>query len=181
MMSVTMQNARPMKTGLALRVAGKLWHIVRFLLFRWSPSSFRNLQLRIFGAQVGRRARIDRTVRIEYPWNLRVGASSVISHDVIIECMGVVSIGRRVLVSQYAHLCAGTHDYQEEPTRILGCPIYIEDDVWIATDAFVGPGARVGERAMLSARSSVFGELPAGMICMGEPARPVKARGMGPS
>jgi putative colanic acid biosynthesis acetyltransferase WcaF len=87
-----------------------------------------------------------------------------------------VSIGDRTRISQYSHICAGTHEYQRPDMRIEPRPITIGNDVWIAADAFVGPGVRIGDGAMLAARSSAFHDLPEGMICVGEPARPIKRR-----
>ena len=87
-----------------------------------------------------------------------------------------MSLGDRVTVSQYAHLCAGTHDHTLRGMPLVPKPIVLEDDVWIAADVFVGPGVRVGAGTVVGARSSVFGDLPAWKVCVGNPARPVSDR-----
>ena len=58
----------------------------------------------------------------------------------------------------------------------LAWPIVIGRDCWIATDAFVGPNTRIGDGSMLAARSTAFGDLPGGMLLIGEPATPRRPR-----
>jgi putative colanic acid biosynthesis acetyltransferase WcaF len=48
--------------------------------------------------------------------------------------------------------------------------------VWVAADAFVGPGVTIGSRSVLGARSSAFGDLPADVVAVGNPAKVIKRR-----
>lgn len=161
------------------RVKGFWWSIVRTMLFRSSPLSatrWRALLLRLFGAKVHPTAAIAPSARIDFPWNLTLGRGVVICDCVIINCMGEVCIGERTRISQYSHLCAGTHEYAHRDMKIQRCPITIGKDVWIAADAFVGPGVTIGDGCLLAARSSAFRDLPAGQVCVGEPAIAVRPR-----
>jgi putative colanic acid biosynthesis acetyltransferase WcaF len=54
--------------------------------------------------------------------------------------------------------------------------IIIESEVWVATDVFVAPGVRIGHGSVIGARSSVFSDIPPGVIAMGTPARVVGQR-----
>ena len=132
--------------------------------------------LRCFGARVGRRSIVFPSVRIQFPWNVTIGEQCVIEASVIVNAMGKILIGDLTHISQYAHLCAGTHDYENPTMPIVRKDVTIGKDVWIAADAFVGPGVTIGDGSLLAARSSAFGHLPGGMVCIGEPARPVKPR-----
>jgi putative colanic acid biosynthesis acetyltransferase WcaF len=155
------------------------WYAVEATLFRLSWRTmygWRAWLLRRFGARVHPTARIRRTVTVEVPWNLSVGAETVIGDHVILYCLGPVAIGARCLISQYAHVCAGTHDFTRPDLPLLRPPIDIGDDVWLAADVFVGPSVRIGDGAVVGARSSVFSDLPAWKVCVGSPARPVKDR-----
>ena len=87
-----------------------------------------------------------------------------------------VAIGKDVVISQKSYLCAGTHDYRSQDFAIQASPIVIEDEVWVAADVFVAPGVTVGKGAVVGSRSSVFTSLPAMMVCVGCPARPVHSR-----
>jgi putative colanic acid biosynthesis acetyltransferase WcaF len=158
-----------------------LWHCVEASLFRFSPRPlyrWRNFLLRLFGATVDPSCRIRSTVKIEIPWNLTIGAQTIIGDDVILYCLGPVTIGERVTISQLGHLCAGTHDFTRPDFPLLRPPINIEDDVWLAADVFVGPGVTIGAGAVVGARSSVFQDLPPWHICVGTPAKAIKERKM---
>lgn len=161
------------------KVGRVLWMLVQATAFRWSFHSWygwRAFLLRLFGAKVGRHVHIRSTARIEIPWNLRIDDYSSIGDFAIVYCLGPVSIGRRATISQYAHLCAGTHDFSRIDMPLLRPPIGIGDDAWIATDAFVGPGVVVGEGAILGARASAFSALDAWTIYAGNPARALRPR-----
>ncbi len=151
-------------------------------LFRWSPRSahaWRRWILRRFGASIGREVRIDPSVQITRPWNLAIGDRSQIQHEAVIDSIGSIRIGADVMISQYANLCAGDHDYRDLQMDVLPAPIEIGDRAWIAADAFVGPNTSIGAGALIAARSSAFGDLPAEQICIGEPAQARKRRGAG--
>ena len=87
-----------------------------------------------------------------------------------------ITIGKNVVISQKSYLCAGTHDFRSPGFDIQAFPIVIEDEAWLAADVFVAPGVTVGKGAVVGSRSSVFGNLPAMMVCVGSPARPIHAR-----
>ncbi len=161
------------------KVGRMLWYVTEATLFRFSLRpmyGWRNFLLNRFGARVHPTARIRSTATIEVPWHLTVGAQAVVGDHAILYCLGPVTIGQRATISQYAHLCAGTHDFTRSDMPLLKPPITIEDDVWIAADVFVGPGVRIGEGTVVGARASVFSDLPAWKICVGNPARPIKDR-----
>lgn len=94
----------------------------------------------------------------------------------ILYCLGAIVLGDRVTVSQYSHLCAGTHDHTVAEMPLLRLPIAVGDDAWVAADVFVGPGVTIGAGTVVGARSNVFSDLPAWKVCVGSPARPVKDR-----
>lgn len=52
----------------------------------------------------------------------------------------------------------------------------VENDVWIGYDALVMPGVRIGNGAIVSARSVVVGDVPPYTVVGGNPARPLKQR-----
>ncbi len=156
-----------------------MWMIVSSLLFRTSFHNWygwRRLLLRVFGAKIGRDVRIRPTVKIEIPWNLDIDDGSIVGDHAILYSLGKITLGKRVIISQYAHLCAGTHDYRYKAFPLVRPPITIGDEAWIAADAFVGPGVTMGRRAVLGARASAFRDISAEMIAAGNPAREIKQR-----
>lgn len=156
-----------------------LWGCVQATLFRASFHNwygFRRALLRAFGASLAPTANVRRTVLIECPWNLSVGAESSIGDRAILYCLGPVQIGSRTTVSQGAHLCAGTHDHRRASMPLVRATISIGDDVWIAADAFVGPGVTVGTGAILGARGVAMRDLAPWKIYAGNPAVSVRER-----
>ena len=156
-----------------------LWALVSGTLFRWVPNRFigwRRWILRRFGARIDGTAFVDRSVVIRFPWNLVIGPATVIHHNVVLDCMGAVSLGCGSRNSQYSHLCTRTHDYRDQKMQVLSKPIVVDDFVWVAADAYVGPGVTIGSRTIVGARSSVLRNLPPDVTAVGEPARPIRSR-----
>lgn len=54
--------------------------------------------------------------------------------------------------------------------------VIIGNDVWLGTRAIVLPGARIGDGAIIGAGALVRGDIPAGAIAVGTPARVVGQR-----
>jgi putative colanic acid biosynthesis acetyltransferase WcaF len=161
------------------KAARLTWGTVQGTVFCLSPHNaygWRVFLLKLFGAKLGQGVRVRRTVRVEIPWNLTIGDHSVVGDYAILYCLGPVTIGRFVTISQYAHICAGTHETRTRRMELLRPPIKIGDDVWIAADAFVGPGVTIGDRTILGARASAFHDLPPDVVAVGSPAKPVKKR-----
>jgi putative colanic acid biosynthesis acetyltransferase WcaF len=160
-------------------VVVQLWWLVQATVFRWSPQllyGFRRWLLRLFGAKIGVGVIVRPTVEIPYPWKLSIGDHSWIGDHAVLYCFAEITIGRNAVISQKSYLCAGTHDYRSPGFDIQAFPIVIEDEAWVAADVFVAPGVTIGRGAVVGSRSSVFSDLPAMMICVGSPARPVHAR-----
>ncbi len=132
--------------------------------------------LRLFGAKIGKHSRIRPSVRVEQPWNLTMGDNCSIGDRALIYCLGKVTIGSNCSISQQAHICAGTHDFSRPDLPLLRPPIVIEDDVWIAADAFVGPNIAIGRGALLGARACAFKDLEPWTIYGGNPAKAIRPR-----
>src|SRR5262245_28944495 len=161
------------------RLARVVWSVAWLLLFRISPRAFkrwRNLVLRLFGAQLHPTAVVYPSVRIWAPWNLSMDRYSCLADDVICYCLNRIHIGEQSVVSQYTYLCGGTHDFEHPHLPLVTAPIVIEDQVWVAADVFVAPGVRIGQGTVVGARSSVFSDLPPWKVCVGSPAKPIKDR-----
>ena len=166
------------------KVRRVLWMFTQATIFRYSFHNWyglRRLILRAFGAKLGEGVRVRPTVHIEIPWNLEIGDHSIVGDEAILYALGKVTVGRRVVISQYAHLCAGTHDFNDPNFPLIRPPVVVEDEAWIAADAFVGPGVTVGRRAIVGARASAFKDVPAGKIAGGNPAKPLRDRDPAPA
>lgn len=157
----------------------QLWWLVQSTLFQCSPQflyGWRNFLLRLFGAKVGRRVLVRPSVTVTYPWKVTIGDYSWIGDDVVLYSLGEIDIGAHVVVSQRSYICAASHDYEAVAFDIFAKRVTIENEAWVASDVFVGPGVTIGQGAVVGARSSVFRSLPAMKVCVGNPAKPVRDR-----
>lgn len=144
--------------SLANRFMRTVWGAAYLLLFRISPRPFhvwRVLLLRIFGAQIGKGCHIYPSVKVWAPWNLLLGDHVGVADGVTLYCMDKISIGDYAVVSQGAHLCGGTHDYNSENFQLIAKPIVIGAHAWVCAEAFIHPGVLVPEGAVIGARAVV--------------------------
>jgi putative colanic acid biosynthesis acetyltransferase WcaF len=160
-------------------VVVQLWWLVQATLFRWSPQflyGWRSFLLSLFGAKVGKAILVRPTVEVTYPWKVTFGDRCWIGDHVILYSLGEIVIGHDAVISQKSYICTGSHDMHSPAFDIFAKPVVIEAQAWVATDVFVAPGVTIGEGTVVGARSSVFGDLPSGMVCVGTPAVPIKKR-----
>ena len=161
------------------KVGRAIWMVFGKTVFRMSFHNwyrFRAALLRLFGARIGTGVAIRPTANIEVPWMLDIEDDASVGDHAILYSLGTIHIGRRAIISQFAHLCAGTHDHTDHTFRLIRTPVTIGDDVWIGADAFIGPGVTVGPLSVVGARSSTYKDLPARKVYVGNPARPIKDR-----
>ena len=157
----------------------QLWWIVQATAFAWSPQLFygwRRWLLKCFGARIGKGVILRSSVKTPYPWKLTIGDHCHIGDDVELYSYGEIEIGAHSVISQRCYLCTGSHDHRKPTFDLFAKKITIGPEVWIATDSFVAPGVCIGRGALIGARSSVFRDIPEGVIAVGSPAAPVGPR-----
>lgn len=165
--------------SLGNRFARTVWGMVCALFFRPTPRpchAWRRFVLRIFGAKLGGNCHIYPKAIIWAPWNLVCGCEVGIANDAIIYNQALVTLGNRCVISQGSHLCTGTHDYESPGFELYAKPITIGAHAWVAAECFVHPGITIGEGTVIGARSVVTRDMPAWMVCAGNPCEPRKSR-----
>src|SRR4051812_15292538 len=88
------------------------WALVWHAVGTWTPTplfAWRRMILRLFGARLASTARVYPSVSIWYPANLEMDEWACLARGVTCYSMAPIRLGRHALVSQGAHLCAGTH------------------------------------------------------------------------
>lgn len=155
------------------------WGVVWGLLGSWTPvplHAWRRMLLRLFGARLHPTSKVYPRVQVWYPPNLEMDAYACMGQGVICYSMAPVKLDAYALVSQRAHLCAGTHDVDDPDFQLVAKPIHLKANAWVAAEAFVGPGVDVGEGAVLGARAVAFKDLEPWTIYVGSPAKAVRKR-----
>ena len=161
------------------KIVVQLWWILQATLFAWSPQYFygwRAFLLRLFGAQIGKKVKIRSSVEVTYPWKVKIGDYTWVGQNAVLYSLGNITIGSHVSISHRVYVNTGGHEYDKKTFDIFSKPVVIEDECWITNDVYIAPGVTIGKGTIVSARSSVLKDLPAGKICVGTPAKPIKDR-----
>jgi len=174
-----MNSLRPTSLSNCNKFGRFVWGFVWLFLFRPTARNmhgWRVFLLKIFGADIGKGAHVYPSAKIWAPWNLEMGEHSCIAENVDCYCVNKVVIGAYATISQYSHLCTASHDYSESSMPLVAAPIKIGAKAWITADVFIGPGVTIGEGSVVTARSSVFADIPSWVVARGNPATPIRAR-----
>jgi acetyltransferase-like isoleucine patch superfamily enzyme len=93
-----------------------------------------------------------------------------------------VSIGRYSMLAPRVAIVGADHEYAEVGTPIIFAgravlpPTTIGRDVWLGYGVIVIAGVTIDDGTIVGAGSVVASDLPAGTICVGNPARPIRPR-----
>lgn len=157
-----------------------LWGILWGLLARPLPRSlglgWKRSLLRLFGAKIHPTAVVYSSAKIYFPRNLIMDAYSCLASDVDCYNVDVIHIGANTTVSQGTFLCTASHDITNPLNPLITAPILIEDQAWVAADAFVGMGVTIGQGAVVGARAAVFKDVEPWTVVGGNPAKFIKKR-----
>ncbi len=116
--------------------------------------------------------------RCDYGFPISVGAGTFINYDCIILDVVDVEIGAACQLATRVQLLTATHPVDPVARRAgweSGAPIRLGDNVWLGGGAIVMPGVGIGDDTIVGAGSVVTRDLPAGVVAVGAPARPVRA------
>ena len=178
------QRSKPSVGGptfsLKHRLLRAIWYSVWLFFAVWTPAplhKWRIFLLCCFGAKIKKTAHVYGSARIWYPSNLQMGEFACLGPGVICYCMAPVILSDRALVSQGAHLCAGSHDYNDPHFQLIAKPIVLGADVWVCAEAFVGLGVEIADGVVIGARSVVTKSIvEPWTVHAGNPCRPVGKR-----
>jgi putative colanic acid biosynthesis acetyltransferase WcaF len=163
------------------RLLRAIWGIAWLVLFRPTPRiafGWRRWVLRLFGAKIGRGVRVYNSARVFYPPYLQLDDQSIVGPDVDLYCVAPIHLEANAMISQYAYLCAATHDYTLSHLPLVAKPITVRRGAWVCARAFVGPGLEIGEYAVVAAAAVVVKSVGPREIVGGNPAKLIKMREM---
>jgi putative colanic acid biosynthesis acetyltransferase WcaF len=152
------------------------WFIISRLVFGLPSTSYlRCFVLKMFGSSVGSSVVIRRGVRIQFPWQIKIGSNCWIGEQAWFINHANISIGSNVCISQRSIICSGGHDYRSASLEYAHQPIEIKDGAWVCLDAKVLPGVTIGECSVISAGEIARKSVPDFSMLIGGEIRPIDA------
>jgi acetyltransferase-like isoleucine patch superfamily enzyme len=112
--------------------------------------------------------------------SLRIGDNCSIGRMCHIACVGQIVIGRDVLTAERVFIGDTYHDYADPDRPVLHqsmahpLPVSIGDGAFLGIGSVILQGVSVGERAYVAAGAVVTADVAAGVVVVGNPARPVR-------
>ncbi|MDH6312731.1 putative colanic acid biosynthesis acetyltransferase WcaF [Parabacteroides sp. PFB2-10] len=153
-----------------------VWNVFARPLPRSIGSGWKRFLLRAFGAKIHSTAIVYSSTKVYYPANLEMDIHACLASGVNCYNVAPIKIGANTTVSQGAYLCTASHDITNPLHPLITAPIIIEDQAWIAADAFVGMGVTIGQGAVVGARAAVFKNVEPWTVVGGNPAKFIKKR-----
>ena len=136
-----------------------LWYITSVLIFETKvpfPSKFKVFVLKIFGARVyGWHVIIKPSVKIKYPWFLKIGDGSWIGERVWIDNLCDVEIDENVCISQGVVFLTGNHNFKSPNFDLFFNKIKISKNSWIGAHSLVVGGSNVSSNSIYYAGSKI--------------------------
>ena len=156
------------------------WRICWLLFAKPFPSKTCNFWkiflVRLFGGKIGYKSVIYSSADIYQPWRLKMGSNSCIGSNAIIYNVDDVVVGKNVTISQGSIICTASHDYNSKNFELTTKPVFIEDNVWVASYAFVNLGVRLHSGAVIAAKACVYKDVFEYDVVGGNPAKFIKKR-----
>lgn len=110
---------------------------------------------------------------------IRVGQRVFINQNCTLYDFAAIDIGDDVMIGPNVSLLTEGHPVAPSQRRacVVGKPIVIERNVWIAAGATIIGGVTVGENSVVAAGSVVTRDVPPNTLVGGNPARVIRAIG----
>jgi acetyltransferase-like isoleucine patch superfamily enzyme len=135
--------------------------------------------LRLLGAKIGKKSRIDLHCYLRDASKLEIGTYSHINRRCLINAFEGIKIGNNVSISFNVSILSGGHDVNSPVFKCVGLPIIIDDYAWVGVNATILKGCHIGEGAVIAAGAIVNKDVPPYTIVGGIPAKIIGHRPRG--
>lgn len=126
---------------------------------------------------LGAEAHVRPPLYVDYGSNITIGARTFVNYNLTALDVAAITIGEDCQIGPGVQLLTPTHPLEAEPRRDkleAARPITIGDNVWLGGGAVVLPGVTIGDNAVIGAGAVVTKDVPANVVAVGNPARPVR-------
>jgi acetyltransferase-like isoleucine patch superfamily enzyme len=137
----------------------------------------RSLFEELTGELAGEHFRLVPPFYVDCGKNIRVGARVFINQNCTFYSLAPIIIGDDVLIGPNVSLITSEHPVAPSQRRafLVGKPIVIENNVWVAAGSTVIGGVTIGENAVVAAGSVVTKDVPPNTLVGGNPAKVLRS------
>lgn len=121
---------------------------------------------------------IEPSFHCDYGFNIHTYGLAVINYNCVILDTSPVHIGAGAFIAPGVCLACSGHSIdpvQRSEGISTSSPIILEEDVWIGANSVVCGGVTIGKGSVIGAGSVVTHDIPAGVVAVGSPCRPVRS------
>ncbi|MEU5715623.1 sugar O-acetyltransferase [Streptomyces sp. NPDC020403] len=114
---------------------------------------------------------------VDYGSNIAIGARTFVNYNLTALDVARITVGEDCQIGPNVQLLTPTHPVEPEPRRDkleAALPITIGNNVWLGGGVIVCPGVTIGDNSVIGAGAVVTRDIPANVVAVGNPARPVR-------
>ncbi|WP_327576731.1 MULTISPECIES: sugar O-acetyltransferase [unclassified Streptomyces] len=126
---------------------------------------------------VGEDVEVRPPLYVDYGSNITIGARTFVNYHLTALDVARITIGEDCQIGPNVQLLTPTHPVEPQPRRDkleAALPITIGDNVWLGGGVIVCPGVSIGDNSVIGAGAVVTKDIPANVVAVGNPARPVR-------
>ncbi|MFD4372437.1 sugar O-acetyltransferase [Streptomyces sp. NPDC058486] len=140
------------------------------------PAQARALLGELLGS-AGEEVEVRPPLYVDYGSNITIGARTFVNYNLTALDVAAITIGEDCQIGPNVQLLTPTHPLEPQPRRDkleAARPITLGDNVWLGGGVIVCPGVTIGDNSVVGAGSVVTKDIPANVVAVGNPARPVR-------
>lgn len=125
----------------------------------------------------GPRVFIEPPFHCDFGFNIHFLGLAVVNYNCVILDTSPVTIGSGAFIAPGVVLaCAGHAIHPDDRSQGIetSAPITLGENVWIGANATVTAGVEIGSGSIIGAGSTVTRDIPAGVVAVGSPCRPIR-------
>ncbi|MFJ8796525.1 sugar O-acetyltransferase [Streptomyces sp. NPDC102487] len=126
---------------------------------------------------VGEEVDLRPPLYVDYGSNITIGARTFVNYHLTALDVAPLIIGDDCQLGPNVQLLTPTHPLEPQPRRDkleAARPITIGNNVWLGGGVIVCPGVTIGDNSVIGAGAVVTRDIPADVVAVGNPARPVR-------
>ncbi|MGB8946309.1 MAG: sugar O-acetyltransferase [Streptomyces sp.] len=126
---------------------------------------------------VGEDVEVRPPLYVDFGSNITIGSRTFVNYHLTALDVARITIGEDCQIGPNVQLLTPTHPVEPQPRRDkleAALPITIGDNVWLGGGVIVCPGVTIGDNSVIGAGAVVTKDVPADVVAVGNPARPIR-------